>query len=89
MTRFQIIWELLSVFLCTLAVDESREVFIPHVFQQVTFSLVFKVQSCHLLHVCVFQLLCHFYLEEILKKLIKYRICHLFTSMASWNVIYS
>lgn len=40
------------------------EVFIPHVFQQVTFGLVFKVQSCHLLCVRVFQLLRHFDLEE-------------------------
>lgn len=48
-------------------VDEDRGwvgVFIPHVFQQVTFSLVFKVQSGHLLHVSVFEFLCHFDLEE-------------------------
>lgn len=64
-----------------------RYVFIPHVFQQVTFSLMFKVQSCHLLHVCVFQLLCHFDLEET-KRHIKYRICHLFTPLLCQNVIY-
>lgn len=38
-------------------------VFIPHVFQQVTFSLVFKVQSGHLLRVSVFEFLRHFDLE--------------------------
>lgn len=45
----------------------DADVFVPHVFQQVTFGLVFKVQSCHLLCVCVFQLLCHFDLEETKK----------------------
>lgn len=38
--------------------------FIPHVFQQVTFSLVFKVQSGHLVCVCVLQLLRHFDLDR-------------------------
>lgn len=47
----------------TRTVDEDCGwvgVFIPHVFQQVTFSLVFKVQSGHLLRVSVFELLRHF-----------------------------
>lgn len=52
----------------------DRDVFIPHVFQQVTFGLVFKVQSCHLIRVCVFQLLCHFDLGET-KRHIKQLIC--------------
>lgn len=37
--------------------------FVPHVFQQVTLGLVFKVQSGHLLHVSVFEFLRHFDLE--------------------------
>lgn len=36
---------------------------VPHVFQQVAFGLMFKVQSGHLLRVSVFQLLRHFDLE--------------------------
>lgn len=41
---------------------------IPHVFQQVTFGLVFKVQPGHLLSVCVFEFLRHFDLEGGKKK---------------------
>lgn len=42
----------------------NTDMFIPHIFQQITFGLVLKVQPCHLLCVCVFQLLCHFDLGE-------------------------
>lgn len=43
--------------------EDCGYAFIPHVFQQVTFGLMFKVQSGHLLRVSVLQLLRHFDLE--------------------------
>lgn len=43
--------------------EDAEDAFIPHVFQQVTFGLMFKVQSGHLLRVSVFELLRHFDLE--------------------------
>lgn len=61
--------------LYTLSDACFRDVFIPHIFKQVTFSLMFKVQPCHLLCVSVFQLLCHF---DLLKKEQKQRMCNVF-----------
>lgn len=67
-TRCGVVWWPVCVCVC-----------VPHVFQQVTFSLVLKVQSRHLLRVRVFQLLCHFDLEETKREDASGRaICRLF-----------